>query len=131
MQRSLLAHEGKIDGIAEQAVAGAGASDEIAGYVDRRENAVDARQDQVSKQRPEGDRDEDPPPPDTEGLGEAQVREPQRRDAGEHEEEPVERDSDGVAAPPFSAHAATLPPLALRIAASPPADMSGTQCHRW
>ena len=94
----LRAEERQIHGVAEESVARPRATDEVVRNVDRREDAVQPREHEVGEQHPEGDRPEQRPTSRPERLGEAEVREPDRRKTREDEEEPVDRDPHRVAA---------------------------------
>ncbi len=101
-----------VDRIPEQAVARAGAADEVVRNVEHREDAVDARQHQVREHHPEQDRDPDGVPADPQALLEEQHREPDRGEGGEHEEDPVEHLAAGAFALRF------VPPSRMRAQAS-------------
>lgn len=120
------AHQGQIHRIAEQAVAGARPADEVVGYVDRGENPVQARQDEVREQPPEQHDQEEAPPAVVERLFEAEDGQPHRGQPREHEEDPVEHNAAGH---PPGGHRHLMPGLYCSPA-RPGGGIARTAAHR-
>ncbi len=81
--------QGNIDGIPEQAVAGAGASDEVIGHVDAGQDGVEPGQNEVGEHRPEDEREPDLAPAPLEAELKEQIGQPDGGDTTDQEEDPV------------------------------------------
>lgn len=95
VELGLAAHDGKVDRVPQQPIAGAGAANEIVGDVNGGQDAVQSRQHQVGQNQPEQDEEWCQIPAPGEPLREHQPGQPQCGKATEGEHKIVHHGVDG------------------------------------